>query len=283
MSRKQTPPPSSLPAKRPKSKSAIAPVKDPLLAGAKAHFEASSQALRKSCAEALITGLHLVALHARCNAQGSRNDLLTTDNKGFEAACLEIGIPKRTAYRWMNACINALLRAGLVKDGEEVTEEMPTHGMPRWDQWETSLRTVADGMSLNRLLVGTTQPGTEEERYDKIVSAEEEGSDRAEVLLRKLAEGKCTLVAAIRALGSQEAYDLIRKGKSEKIRKDPVYLKFDTDAKKPVGLLPQACVTLANGFAAWETYDRDAKIAFQQYWIALKKAAPPEILAIKEV
>lgn len=251
---------------------------DPLIVGAKNHFQAAAEALRNGCAEALITGLHLYALHARSNASGTRNDLVSvTGPQGFEAACDEIGIPKRTAYRWMNACCSALQRACLVMDGDDIAAEMPEPGLPRWETWEKELRKVASGMSLNRLLLGTTKASTEDSRYDELISGEENGHSRAIDLLQCVAEGRYTLAQAVKALGSLEAYDRLRNEGGDKIRKDPVYLDFDPVTKRSVGLIPKAFTTLHNGFKHWDDYDADARSEMKGHWREVLKTAPLEL------
>ena len=255
------------------------PSADPLLTGAKAHFEAAADALRKGCAEALITGMHLIALHNRSNAQGSRNDILSNGHpRGFASACLEIGIPERTAYRWMNACKNAAVRATLVFEGDDISAELPDHGdTAKWELWEQNMREIAAGMSLSRLLLGTMKASTEEHCYDELLSADEEGRNRATELLQSVAEGRYTLAQAVKALGSQEAYDKLRQSGSEKIRKDPVYLDFDPIAKRSVGLIPKAFTTLHNGFQQWESYDSDARHEMRRQWVEVIKTAPREL------
>lgn len=249
---------------------------DPLLTGAKTHFHAAAEALRKGCAEALITGMHLIALHTRSNA-GHGGVRLAGESIGFESALTEIGIPRCTAYRWMNACRNAALRATLLMEEEDITQELPDHGTPRWDTWEKSLREVAAGMSLNRLLLGTAKASTEEHRYDELLSADEEGRAAATELLQGVAEGRYTLVQAVKALGSREAYEKLRSEGKEKIRKDPVYLDFDPIAKRPVGLIPKAFTTLHNGFQQWDSYDPDARAEMSRQWREVIKTAPREL------
>lgn len=249
---------------------------DPLVSGAKSHFEAAGAALRKGCAEALITGLHLIALHARSNA-GDGGVRIAGETYGFKSELEEIGIQERTAYRWMNACSNALQRACLVMPDEDISGEMPTFGTPRWEQWENGLNEVAQGMSLNRLLLGTSKASTEDHRYDELLSADEEGRARATELLQGVAEGRYTLVQAVKALGSLEAYDKLKTEGAEKIRKDPVYLDFDPIEKRPVGLIPKAFTTLHNGFQRWDSYDPDARSQMRAMWLEVVKSTPKEL------
>ena len=251
---------------------------DPLLSAARAHFTAAGEALRRGCAEALITGLHLIALHSRSNAQGSRNDSRLGDPAGgFEAACEVIGIKRPTAYRWMNACRNAALRLTLLMEEDDIAAELPTHGTPRWEQWENGLRQLSAGMSLSRLMIGQNKDSTEDHRYEVLLSGDEDGSARAAALLADVAEGRYSLAAAVKALGSQEAYDRLRAEGGEKIRKDPVYLDYDPIGKHAVGLIPKAFVTLCNGFAKWDGYDPDARREMSRHFLEVVKSAPREL------
>jgi hypothetical protein len=251
---------------------------DPLIEGAKRHFNAATEHVRKGCAEALITGLHLFGLHQK-TAHEPRGFSVSRDTrtKGFDFACQEIGIPTRTAYRWMNACGNALLRATLIMDAEDLAENLPEPESDKWAKWEKALAEVAQGMSLNRLLLGAAKESTEDSRYSELLDADEEGRERATALLQGVAEGKYNLVQAVRALGSLEAYDQLRKEGGEKVRKDPVYLGYDPVSKRPTGLIPKAFVTLSNGFPHWEEYDDDARADMKTAWIEVIKAAPREL------
>lgn len=259
------------------------PTADPLLTGAKLHFASAMEHIRQGCADALITGMHLIAIHQRTVGNGQGGNRLGasvphgTLEKGFREACEEIGIPKTTAYRWMNACGSALTRACLLMEGEDLAGEIPAAGTPRWEMWENELRKFAKGMSLNRLLLGTAKASTEDHRYDELISADEEGRTRASQLLEGVAEGRYTLVQATRALGSQEAYDQLRQQGGEKVRKDPVYLDFDPVSKRSTGLVPKAFVTLHNGFQHWDEYDRTARDEMKTMWLEVVKAAPKEL------
>lgn len=249
---------------------------DPLISGAKAHFHAAAEALRKGCAEALITGMHLIALHARSNA-GHGGIRLAGELSGFNAALTEIGIPETTARRWMNAVQKAGIRTCLIMEGEKISDHLPEHGTPAWARWENEMRTLAAGMSLSRLLLGQVQDSTEEHRYEVLLSGDEDGSQHAAELLAGVAEGRYTLAQAVKALGSKEAYDKLRQEGGEKVRKDPVYLDFDPIAKRPVGLIPKAFTTLHNGFQHWENYDPDARHEMRRQWHEVVKTMPREL------
>jgi hypothetical protein len=250
------------------------PAPDPLLAAAGRHYAAAAAALRQSCAEALLTGLHLIALHARSVSTGGVRMAGSTGD-GFTSALEQIGIPERTAYRWMTACRNALARVTLVFPDEE--PELPAHGTPAWENWEKHLRGLAEGMSLSRLMIGAAKASSEDHRYDELLSKSESGAGRSADLLAAVAEGKYTLVQAVKALGSQEAYDRLRSDGGEKIRRDPVYLDYDPVAKCPVGLIPKAFVTLHNGFRNWDDYDPDARTAMRRQFLEVIKTAPREL------
>jgi hypothetical protein len=256
---------------------------DPLIEGAKLHFQAATEHIRKGCAEALITGLHLHALHQRTAGNGHGGNRLGasvphgTLEKGFREACEEIGIAKTVAYRWMNACGNALLRATIVMDSEDMAASLPEAGTPAWTRWEKALVEAAQGMSLNRLLLGAVKESTEDHRYSELLDADEEGRERATALLQGVSEGKYTLVQAVRALGSLEAYDQLRKEGGEKIRKDPVYLDFDPIQKKAIGLIPKAFTALENGFPRWVEYDDDARAEMKSRFKTVIKAMPIEL------
>ena len=255
---------------------------DPLIEGAKLHFTAATEHIRKGCAEALITGLHLFALHHRASTGhgGDRQSFkFSRENlkKGFLEELTEIGIPTPTAYRWMNACGNALLRATVIMDSEDLAENLPEAGSAKWTAWEKALAEVAQGMSLNRLLIGTTKASTEEHRYDELLSADEEGRERATTLLQGVAEGKYTLVQAVRALGSLEAYDELRKGGGEKVRKDPVYLTMDGATGHLDGLFVKSLTTLRNTFAHWEETPAPARKKARELWLTVIDAMPADL------
>lgn len=247
------------------------------LQAAKLHFEAAGAALRKGCAEALLTGLNLISLHGERAGQGHGGNRVAgvsvsrdTLEKGFNGACEEIGIKRVNAYRWMNACAAALIRAGMIEDPSEVEERLPKPGSKEWAKWESKLQTAAEGMSLNRLLLGQVQDGTEEHRFDRLITESEAGNAKAEEVLQDIASGKLTLVQAIRAASGAIAT-------KNKERKDPVYLEFDAVDKKPVGLIPKAFTTLENGFTHWDSYDADAREAMKRKWVEVVKSAPKEL------
>lgn len=239
------------------------------LAAAKLHFAAAGAALRKGCAEALLTGINLIALHGESNA-GHGGVRLAGETSGFKAALEEIGIQERTAYRWMNACASALIRAGIISEAQEVAEKLPNPGSKEWAKWETKLQAAAEGMSLNRLLLGCSAGNSDEQRHDELITRSENGDNEAAAVLEKIANGDFTLVQAMRAAAGA----LATKGKE---RKDPVYLDFDPVSKRPIGLLPKAFVTLHNGFVNWDSYDVDARDGLRTMWKEIIKATPREL------
>lgn len=264
---------------------------DPLVASAKMHFDSASSHIRKGCAEAIITGMHLIALHNRTagnghggNRKGFQVNHVTDLKKGFAGACVEIGIPECTARRWMNAATNAALRCGLIHEAEQICEEIPEYGMPRWEHWEVEFRKLADGMSLSRLMVGQEKSSTEDQRYEELLTASEEGRERAVQLLRDVAEGKYTLVQAARALGSLEAYDKLRAEGGEKVRTDPVYIAID-DKGKVGGLVMKSLTTILNATkiyeGKWDDIPPQAKTAIRIAWLEVQSKLPEEIKSFK--
>lgn len=246
------------------------------------HCSHADAALRKSCEHALMAGLRLIWLHTNTNVgQGgdkrsinvSRDSLI----KGFKGALAKIGIQERTAYRWMDATYKACVRATLIFDGDDIASEMSAPGTPSWERWEAELKKIAQGMSLNRLMLGNSKPSTEEHRYDELLTADEEGRGRAADLLAGVAEGKYTLVQAVRALGSQEAYDRLRAEGGEKVRKDPVYLKMDGETGQIGGLFVTSLTTLRNTFQHWDDTPPVARKKARELWLEVVTAMPSDL------
>jgi hypothetical protein len=237
-------------------------------------------ARRVGCGHALKAGLGLIWLHRETAAPGARNDNLVPRGTrlGFEQAVERVGIPKRTAYRWMNAAGAACQRAKLARDAEELLEELPPPGCRQWEMWEEALEQVAEGMSLNRLMLGQVKDGTEDHRYNELVSGAEEGRERAEVLLAAVAEGKYTLAQAVKALGSQEAYDRLRQEGGEKVRRDPVYLDLDAETGELCGLMPKSLVTIRNAFHHWEELPAPARRKVRELWLEVVVMMPRELV-----
>ena len=248
----------------------------------RAHFSSAQAAIQKGCEHAMLAGLRLIWLHSHTSAgrggdKRSINVSRETLKKGFDSALEEIGIKKATAYRWMDATYKAAVRATLIFDGEELAESLPQPGTPAWDKWDTELKKIAHGMSLNRLMLGTAQASTEDHRYDELLSADEEGRTRASTLLEGVAAGEYTLVQAVRALGSQEAYDALRAEGREKIRKDPVYLKMDGQTGALGGLFVSSLTTLRNTFQHWDETPAPARKAAREMWLAVVTTLPTDL------
>ena len=254
---------------------------DVMVAQTAEHFAAAEAAIRKTCEHALLTGLGLVWLHYNTASQGARNDMTSShvgrSQKGFEAALGKIGVPKNTAYRWMNAARAAAIRATLIFDDSDLAEELPAPGTPKWEAWEKNLKEISQGMSLNRLMLGTSKASTEEHRYDELISADEEGRQRATDLLAGVAEGKYTLVAACRALGSQEAYDKLRAEGAEKVRRDPVYLMMNGETGQIGGLFVNSLTTLRNTFLHWEETPAPARKKARELWLEVVTSLPSDL------
>lgn len=253
---------------------------DVMVAQATEHFGNAEAAMRKSCEHALMAGLRLIWLHGHSAvASGTRNDLprIGGGQKGFDAALAKIGIKSGTAYRWMNATYKACVRATLLFEGDDIAGEMPEPGMPRWESWEMALKKVSQGMSLNRLMLGNSKQSTEEHRYDELLSADEEGRGRAADLLQGVAEGRFTLVQAVRALGSQEAYDKLRAEGGEKVRRDPVYLKMDGETGAIGGLFVSSLTTLRNTFQHWDDTPAPARKAARALWLDVVTSLPSDL------
>lgn len=250
-----------------------------VVAETRQHAGEALAAMRKGCEHALLAGLRLIWLHRETNAQGQRNDLLTRDSKfGFKSACEEIGIQERTAYRWMNATGNACLRATLIFEGDDLQAGMPAPGTPRFESWEKSLKEIAQGMSLNRLMLGRPKNGTDTGRMDELLCGEEEGRTRAIELLEAVDTGKYTLAQAVKALGSQEAYDRLRADGGEKIRKDPVYLSVDGRTGDIGGLVPRALKTLKNAWEKWDETPEPARKAVRRLWLEVVTTMPADLI-----
>jgi hypothetical protein len=241
----------------------------------------ATAAARRACGAALAAGLRLLWLHRVMGVQhgGDRRSInVPNGTLNFEEACLEVGVPKRTAYRWMNACLVGAVKCGLAGSTEEALEVLPDPAeFGRWRDWEENLQGLSQGMSVNRLLVGTARAETDPARLDALMSAEEEGRARAVELLEAVEAGKYTLAQAVRALGSKEAYDKLRAEGAEKVRRDPVYLDLDGRSGVPTGLVPKALVTLRNGFEAWEDAPEAARRAVRDLWLDVVAVLPEDL------
>lgn len=251
---------------------------DAVISRAKAHVDAATHHLRKGCREALLAGMHLAWLHRETAESGARNDLVPNGTRlGFEGACEIVGVKKRTAYRWMNALGAAVVQIGLIEADEQVADFLPDLDSREWAEWDNALTDLSEGMSVNRLLLGAQQGQTDVARLNDLIGAVEGGSDRAEALVQSVEDGQYTLAQAVRALGSQEAYDKLRREGGEKMRHDPVYLDLDGRTGECVGLLPKSIATIANGFAKWRTLPEPARKKLRGLWQELVAVMPEEL------
>ena len=248
-----------------------------LIAETKCHYEASQAALRKGCEHALLAGIRLMWLHVK-TAQSPNGARVSHETRlGFEGALREIGIRRATAYRWMNAAAKAATRATLMFEGDALEEVLPEPGTPKWERWEKTLSDTAQGMGLNRLILGTERESTEVQRLSDLTDAVEEGRQRAIELMQAVEDGKYTLSQAIRALGSQEAYDRLRQEGGEKVRKDPVYLDIDPKTGELTGLVPKSLKTISNAFERWDHLPAPARSKVRDLWLAVVTQTPRDL------
>ena len=257
---------------------------DTLIAGAKNHFEQAQAALRTGCGHALMCGLHLIPLHERtveCRGGDRRSINVSRDTlkKGFAGAIAEVGIAKRTAYRWMDAAYKSCVRLGYITEGEDLAGVLPEVGSDGWGLWVKGLEELAQGMSINRLMLGNSRPSTEEHRYNELITATEEGRKQAEELLEGVALGKYSLVQAVRALGSREAIATLRAEGAEKLRRDPVYLTMDGETGQIGGLFVSSLSTLHNTFdpERWASVPEPAKRKARELWLAIIASLPADL------
>jgi hypothetical protein len=222
--------------------------------------------MRLSIQGALLIGLRLMTLHRE-----------TADDDtpgGFRAAIGAISeiVPRTTAYRWINAAAVVIARHQGIMDDEENFEaddiKLPAAGTPDWLKLETMLTEHSQGMSIRRLLIGSIEK-SEESRYDKLLTRDEEGDANATALLEQVAVGQLTLVQAIRALGGMK--------QKEKTRTDPVYLDLDGRTGQPTGLFPKCLITIANTFSRWHQLDESARIEVKKSWKAVVANLPKEL------
>lgn len=235
---------------------------------------AATEALRKSCAHALVCGLSLAWLHQNSAdptggqsnlKQGTTTVVNAGENEGFKYALEQTGVQSRTAYRWINAAANALARESLD------IHDMPEPGSDEWEKWTATLRAAGEGMSLRRLMLGMVKLGTEEARLDELIDRSEQDDHAATAALEAVAEGKFTLVQAMRAAAGAAAT-------AGKERRDPVYLALDGRTGQLHGLLPKALITVNNAFSRWQDLDEPARRAVRSAWIELVSHLPQELI-----
>jgi hypothetical protein len=170
----------------------------------------------------------------------------------------------------MNAAGNVLARFQGTMDQPSATripEWIPAS--PEWKAADKILVDASNGMSLRRLIVGSSARG-DESRQDELITGAEAGDPHAIEMLEAVAAGRLTLVQAIRAAAGAAA----TKGKE---RHDPVYLDIDGVTGQPTGLFPKCLVTLSNTFARWDTLDETARLEVRKSWKALVAALPKDL------
>ena len=235
-----------------------------LIKEVKTHAAEASAAIKKSCTHAILAGMRLYVLWMRTKAtnRGEHSDA------GFAGALEDIGLDRRTAYRWVNAWANLSKRLDMALDKGDV---MPEPGTKEWAALEARAKDECQTMSLRRLMLGSAGEG-DENRYDAIVTKAESSEDMTAVdeALTKVSCGEWTLVQAIRAIAGQEA----TKGKE---RKDPLYLDMDAATGEVRGLLPKAVATLATGFHRWGDLDPTARNKFRAAWRELVAHLPKDL------
>lgn len=219
--------------------------------------------IHRSCHGALRIGLRLLALHKRTG---------DTDAPGGFRAALEavehIQISRPTAYRWLNAASGVLAKHQGITDPSDL--RIPTDPeTPEWKTAEKAMESAAKGMSIRRLLVGSSAIG-DESRLETLISDSEAGDPHATAMLEKVASGELTLVQAIRAAAGAKAT-------KEKARHDPVYLDIDGTTGRLKGLFPRCIITLANTFARWEDLDEAARSEAKKAWKSLAINIPKEL------
>ena len=249
-------------------------LEDRMICEATEHFNAAEAAVRKGCQHALLAGLRLIWLHKHtANPVGSnQHNQGVSRETGFDGALKRIGINRPTAYRWMGATAMACERCTLIFDGLAIHDELPEPDSVSWGHWEKTLKEVAAGMSLRRLVLGSGSKNSDETRQELLIHRAEAPDLSADEVLAAIACGEMTLVQAMRAAAGA----LATKGKE---RHDPIYLDFDVETKRPVGLIPRAFVTLRNGFAGWETYTPAARSSLRAEWEETRLLMPDELFA----
>lgn len=219
--------------------------------------------IQRSCHGALRIGLRLLALHKRTGD--------TDAPGGFRAAleAVEIAqISRPTAYRWLNAASSVLAKSQGITDPSDLRIPLDP-GTPEWIAAEKALEAAAQGMTIRRLLVGSSATG-DESRLETLISDSEAGDPHATAMLEKVASGELTLVQAIRAAAGAKAT-------KEKARHDPIYLDIDGATGRLKGLFPRCIITLANTFARWEDLDEAARSEAKKAWKSLAINIPKEL------
>lgn len=243
------------------SSKVIKPIPSPIITEITNLCDEVADNMRRSVAGALKIGLRLMWLHDQVgelsSAGGFRAALETLENRK---------LARSTAYRWINAAAGVIARHQGVKDADDII--LPEPGTPAWVKLEKHLVDETKGMSLRRLLIGSANTG-EESRLDTLITRDEAGDKDAAAILEQVAEGKLTLVQAIRALGGLQA--------KVKGRNDAVYLDLDGKTGQPTGLFPKCLVTIANTFNKWEELDEAARKSVKASWKEVISKLPKEL------
>lgn len=258
--------------KKPSPANKPAPItpRDYAVATAAREAREAEAALRQSCGHALVCGLSLLWLHNE-TAHAPHAGLLrgnegqSLEKDGWIATLETLDIPKTTAYRWTNAAAGAIQRL------EADPSDLPEPGTDAWEALAASLRDVGQGMSLRRLQLGMVKDGTEEARLDELIDRAEAEDPHAAAALEAVAEGKLSLVQAMRAASGAAS----TKGKH---RRDPVYLDIDGRTGEIRGLLPKCVITLNNAFVRWHDLPEPARKKFRRAWAELASNLPDELV-----
>lgn len=273
-----------------KTKTTAIAVTNDMISDAVASLQACVQltetALQNACANALEAGLHLLWLKQNLNGddgenrvpRGTRlsNGKFGDKGTGFKAVLEEVGLPRRTAYRWMDATRTALYRtdngAYLSHPG---TAPLPAPRTEEREEIEAAMRALAKGMSLSRLQLGAGETG-DVMRMEVITTKLETAEDDAERTLYEEAMdnvemGKWSLSDAMRALGSKESAELAKERRS-----NVVYCDIDARSGNLTGLLPKALASLANGLRHWPDMPTPAKAKFREEWKTLVSQLPED-------
>ena len=231
------------------------------------HVHRAEEAMRSGCEHALLAGMRLIVLHEQTHSTGTRNDLVPRGTRlGFESALEKIGLSKTTAYRWMNAAgAYALQYMGIV------AEDFPAPDAPEWQELELAIREQAGKMSLRRLVIGCNKVNSEDQRQEALIAMAEDGSDIAEAILDKIANGEMTLVQAMRAAAGAIAT-------RDKERRDPQYLTMDGRTGELGGLYVKSLTTLTNAFAKWDDLPAPARAKARTLWLELVSSLPSDLL-----
>lgn len=247
----------------------LAAIEEQMIREATQHVTAAEVALRKGCRHALLAGMRLLALHSQTVSVGGDRKSISVPHDtmiGFDGALSKIGIPRRTAYRWMNATLAA---AKYYLNLEP--DEFPAPADDNWQEMELAIDAQAERMSLRRLVIGCNKVNSEDQRQEALIAMAEDGSDIAEAILDKIANGEMTLVQAMRAAAGAIAT-------RDKERRDPQYLTMDGRTGELGGLYVKSLTTLTNAFAKWQDLPAPARAKARTLWLELVSTLPSDLL-----